>query len=71
VRCVTPQAAASQARDKADWAPRIAQGNDLLHKHAIEGFTGAKGQMPARGGNTALTDDEVKAAVAFMVDQSR
>jgi len=64
-------AGAPKPGDKADWAPRIAQGNDLLHKHAIEGFTGAKGQMPARGGNTALTDDEVKAAVAFMVDQSR
>jgi cytochrome c5 len=57
--------------NKADWEPRVAQGKDLLYKHAIEGFTGAKGQMPARGGNTALTDDEVKAAVAFMVDQSR
>lgn len=57
--------------DKADWGPRIAQGMDTLHKHALEGFTGAKGQMPARGGSTTLTDDDVKAAVAFMVDQSR
>jgi cytochrome c5 len=57
--------------DKADWGPRIAQGMDVLNKHAIEGFTGAKGQMPARGASTTLTDDEVKAAVAFMVDQSR
>ena len=64
-------AGAPKPGDKADWAPRIAQGNDVLHKHAIEGFTGAKGQMPARGGSTALTDDEVKAAVAYMVDQSR
>ena len=44
---------------------------DVLHKHALEGFTGAKGQMPARGGVPTLSDDEVKAAVAFMVDQSR
>lgn len=64
-------AGAPKPGDKADWGPRIAQGMDLLHKHAIEGFTGAKGQMPARGGSTTLTDDEVKAAVAFMVDQSR
>jgi cytochrome c5 len=64
-------AGAPKPGDKADWAPRIAQGMDLLNKHAIEGFTGAKGQMPARGGSTTLTDDEVKAAVAFMVDQSR
>lgn len=64
-------AGAPKPGDKTDWGPRIAQGNDVLHKHAIEGFTGAKGQMPARGGAATLTDDEVKAAVAFMVDQSR
>ena len=64
-------AGAPKPGDKADWGPRIAQGNDVLFKHALEGFTGAKGQMPARGANAALTDDEVKAAVAFMVDQSR
>lgn len=64
-------AGAPKPGDKADWAPRIAQGIELLNKHAIEGFTGAKGQMPARGGNPALKDDEVKAAVAYMADQSR
>lgn len=64
-------AGAPKPGDKADWGPRIAQGMDLLHKHAIEGYTGAKGMMPPRGGATTLSDDEVKAAVAFMVDQSR
>lgn len=64
-------AGAPKPGDKADWGPRIAQGLPLLQKHALEGFTGAKGQMPARGASTTLTDDEVKAAVAYMVDQSR
>lgn len=64
-------AGAPKPGDTADWEPRIAQGNDLLYKHAMEGFTGAKGMMPARGGNTALTDDEVKAAVDYMVDLSK
>ena len=64
-------AGAPKPGDKADWGPRIAQGMDVLHKHALEGFTGAKGQMPARGASTTLTDNEVKAAVAYMVDQSR
>lgn len=64
-------AGAPKPGDKADWAPRIAQGEATLYKHAIEGFTGSKGQMPARGGNTALSDDDVKAAVDFMVAQSR
>lgn len=57
--------------DKADWAPRIAQGDGLLYKHALEGFTGAKGLMPARGTGANLSDDEVKAAVRYMVDASR
>ena len=64
-------AGAPKPGDKADWAPRIAQGDDVLFKHAIEGFTGSKGMMPARGGAANLSDDEVKAAVRYMVDQSR
>lgn len=57
--------------DKADWGPRIAQGTAVLYKHAIEGFTGAKGMMPARGGSMTLSDDEVKAAVDHMVAQAK
>src|SRR5512133_1513610 len=64
-------AGAPKPGDKADWGPRIAQGNDMLYKHALEGFTGAKGMMPPRGANAALTDDEVKAAVNYMADQAR
>lgn len=60
-------AGAPKPGDKADWGPRIAQGKDTLYKHAQEGFTGAKGQMPARGGNNALKDEEVRAAVDYMV----
>jgi cytochrome c5 len=63
-------AGAPKPGDKADWGPRIAQGKDTLYKHALEGFTGAKGMMPARGGGSALTDDELKAAVDHMVAQS-
>lgn len=60
-------AGAPKTGDKADWGPRIAQGKDTLYKHALEGFTGAKGAMPAHGGNPALSEDEVKAAVDYMV----
>lgn len=63
-------AGAPKPGDKADWAPRIAQGKDVMYRHAIDGFTGAKGMMPARGGNPALTDDEVKSAVDYMVEKS-
>ena len=64
-------AGAPKPGDKADWGPRIAQGEALLHKHALEGFTGAKGIMPPRGASPALKDEEVKAAVAYMVELSR
>lgn len=64
-------AGAPKSGDKADWGTRIAQGNDTLYKHAIEGFTGAKGMMPARGGGASLSDDEVKAAVDYMVALSQ
>lgn len=63
-------AGAPKPGDKADWGPRIAQGKDTLYKHAIEGFNGSKGAMPARGGSTTLSDDELKAAVDFMAAQS-
>ncbi|WP_312304299.1 c-type cytochrome [Pulveribacter sp.] len=63
-------AGAPKPGDKDDWGPRIAQGKDTLYKHAIEGFTGSKGMMPAKGGAASLSDDEVKSAVDYMVSQS-
>lgn len=55
--------------DKANWVPRLAQGEDTLLKHAIEGFTGSAGMMPAKGGNPALSDEQVKATVEWMMTQ--
>ncbi len=52
--------------DKGQWAPRIAQGYDLLVKHAIDGIR----SMPARGGNPALTDGEIANAVVNMANAS-
>ncbi|AIV49327.1 cytochrome C [Burkholderia pseudomallei] len=63
----TGAAGAPIAGNKDDWAPRIAQGKPTLYKHALEGFTGNKGTMPPRGGNPSLKDNEVEAAVDFMV----
>lgn len=54
---------------REDWAPRIAQGENVLYQHAIGGFTGDKGVMPAKGANASLSDDEVKAAVDYMRSQ--
>lgn len=55
--------------DKVHWAPRVAEGLATLQKHAIEGYTGSSGMMPARGGNPSLTDEQVKATVEWMVSQ--
>lgn len=60
-------AGAPKSGDKAAWAPRIAQGNATLYEHAIKGFQGKGGLMPAKGGNTSLSDADVKAAVDYMV----
>jgi cytochrome c5 len=64
-------AGAPRIGDSAAWAPRIAQGMATLEKHAIEGFQGAAGFMPAKGGRTDLSDEAVRAAVEHMTAQSR
>jgi cytochrome c5 len=62
-------AGAPKVGDKAAWAPRIAQGADTLHKHALEGFQGKAGFMPPKGGRTDLSDKSVMNAVDYMVSQ--
>lgn len=59
-------AGAPKFGDKPAWAPRIAQGGNILHDHAIKGFQGKGGVMPAKGGNASLSDDDVRAAVDYM-----
>ncbi len=56
-------AGAPKTGDKAAWAPRLKTGKDALHAAAIKG----KGAMPAKGGNAALSDDDVKAAVDYLI----
>jgi cytochrome c5 len=53
--------------DKAAWAPRLKQGNDALLQSVLKG----KGAMPPKAGNPALTDAEIRAAIDFMVSQSK
>ena len=52
--------------DKATWAPRFAKGAAGLHATAIDGLK----LMPPKGGNPALKDDEVKAAVDYMISKA-
>jgi cytochrome c5 len=57
--------------DAAAWVERIAQGSDVLRQHAIEGFSGSSGFMPPKGGRVDLSDDEVAAAVDYMVSEAQ
>ena len=51
-----------------DWRHRVTKDRDLLYSHAIDGFIGEDySMMPARGGNEELDDEQVKAAVDYML----
>ena len=52
--------------DATQWEARIAQGKEKLINHAIQGIN----MMPAKGGNAALSDEEVAAAVIWMANES-
>lgn len=56
--------------DSGNWEPRIAQGMDTLRQHAIEGFTGSAGYMPPKGGRLDLSDEEIYAAIDYMVSEA-
>jgi cytochrome c5 len=58
-------AGAPKAGDKAAWSARLVQGKEVLYASALKG----KGIMPAKGGNPAVADDAVKAAVDYLVAQ--
>lgn len=55
--------------DAAGWVGRLAQGTGVLKQHAIEGYTGSTGYMPAKGGRTDLSDAEIEDAVDYMVSE--
>jgi cytochrome c5 len=65
--CVACHAAgvanAPKLGDKAAWAPRVASGKDALLSSVIKG----KGAMPPKAGAADLKDDEIKAAIDFML----
>ncbi len=58
---------APRFRNPADWSGRLEQGLSSLIEHTVHGH----GQMPPKGGFEKLTEREVAAAVAYVVDQSR
>jgi len=64
-------AGAPKLGDKSQWAKHIAKGLDTLYASAVNGVQGSTGAMPAKGGNPALSNAEVRAAVDYMVARSK
>lgn len=60
-------AGAPKAGDKATWAPRLKSGLDALYTSALKG----KNAMPPKGGNLALPDADVKAAVDYLAGMAK
>ena len=60
-------AGAPKMGDTAAWTVRMSQGEAVLIDHAINGFQGSTGIMPAKGGCSDCSDDEIKAAVIHML----
>ncbi len=63
----TGLAGAPKFGDKADWAPRIAEGMDTLLKHAINGYKA----MPPKGTCTSCSEADIKQAIEYMVSHAK
>jgi cytochrome c5 len=60
-------AGAPKAGDAALWGPRIAKGKTVLYDHAVHGFTGQTGTMPAKGNRLDIPDALVEEGVDHMI----
>ncbi len=60
-------AGAPKVGSKADWGPRIAQGEKTLINHALHGLRG----MPAKGGCASCSDEEITNGVKYMVSKAK
>ena len=57
--------------DVQAWAPRIAQGPEILTDRVINGYQGEVGVMPPKGGRPDLSDEEILEALEFMLGEAR
>lgn len=55
--------------DSEAWVARVAQGMDVLTEHALNGYQGSAGFMPAKGGRVDLSDAEIIRAIEYMLEQ--
>ena len=61
-------AGAPKAGDAAAWQPRLAKGKTVLYDHAVHGFTGTAGTMPAKGNRLDIPDAIIEQGVDHMMD---
>lgn len=57
--------------NREQWEPRLAKGYETLVLNSINGFQGNTGVMPPKGGNPNLSNEEVAAAVAYMMEVNK
>ncbi|GAA5524263.1 hypothetical protein Maes01_00818 [Microbulbifer aestuariivivens] len=60
-------AGAPKFASAADWSPRVAKGVETLYSNAINGFNA----MPAKGLCSNCSDEEIQAAVDYMVESAQ
>ena len=64
-------AGAPKAGDVAAWGPRVAKGKTVLYDHALQGFTGQAGTMPAKGNRLDIPDALIEQGVDHMVEMAK
>lgn len=62
-------AGAPKTGDVGAWRARITQGEKTLVQHALNGFTGKTGMMPAKGGCASCSDEEISNAVQYLISK--
>ena len=64
-------AGAPKIGDQLRWKTRLAKGTKVLYANALNGISSSIGVMPAKGGNAALSETEVKAAVDYILAKTK
>lgn len=62
-----PMSDAPQVKNGAAWDKRLAKGKAALYASATKGLVTANSEMPPRGGNSSLSDADVRTAVDYMI----
>ena len=64
-------AGAPKAGDAAAWGPRLAKGKTVLYDHALHGFSGQAGTMPAKGNRLDIPDALIEQGVDHMISLAK